>query len=156
MSEAASRSEVRREGGQPRRPLVVLVLSVLGALVSAYLVYEHFTSATRFACPETGGVNCVKVTTSEYSVFLGVPIAVLGLGFFLAMTAMSWPSLWRRPVLRGGRLVASVVGVLFVLRLVWVELFRIDAICLWCTAIHVIVVVLFAVLAVDAALTPRA
>jgi uncharacterized membrane protein len=38
--------------------------------------------------------------------------------------------------------------------LVWAELFRIDAICLWCTAVHVITVVLFGVLVFAAALTP--
>ncbi len=34
------------------------------------------------------------------------------------------------------------------------ELFRIDAICLWCTVVHALTVALFAVLALGAALRP--
>jgi uncharacterized membrane protein len=44
------------------------------------------------------------------------------------------------------------VGAVFVLYLVWVELFRVDAICLWCTAVHVVTVALFAVIAFGSAL----
>ncbi len=50
------------------------------------------------------------------------------------------------------RLATVSLGALFVLYLVWVELFRVDAICLWCTAVHVLAVALFAVVAVASAL----
>jgi uncharacterized membrane protein len=141
---------------QPGRRLgsAVLLVSLAGLLVSCYLVYEHFTSSTSFACPETGTVNCVKVTTSTYSTFAGVPVAVLGLAFYLAMVAASLPRFWSSPRLRRGRLVAAAGGVVFALYLVWAELFRIDAICLWCTGVHAITLVLFALLAVDVALAP--
>ncbi len=132
----------------------VLLLSAAGTLVSGYLVYEHFTSSSSFACPETGTVNCVKVTTSTYSTFSSVPVAVLGLLFFLAMTAASLPRFWPNPVLRRVRLAAGAGGVVFALYLVWAELFRINAICLWCTGVHTITVVLFALLAIDQALAP--
>jgi uncharacterized membrane protein len=132
------------------------LLSVAGVLVSSYLVYEHFTSSSSFACPETGTINCVKVTTSSYSTLAGVPVALLGLGFFLAMTVASVPRLWSNPVLRRARLYAAGVGVVFVLYLVWAELFRINAICLWCTAVHVLTVAVFALLALDQALSPPA
>jgi uncharacterized membrane protein len=45
-------------------------------------------------------------------------------------------------------------GVLFVVYLVWAELFRIDAICLWCTVVHVVTVALFAVIVLAVALRP--
>ncbi len=151
-SEEAAERTTGHPGG--RLGLAVLLLSAAGVLVSCYLVFEHYSSSSSFACPETGTINCVKVTTSTYSTFAGVPVAVLGLGFFLAMTAASLPRFWSIPVLRPARLLAAAVGVVFVLYLVWAELFRIDAICLWCTAVHVITVVLFGLLAVDQALTP--
>jgi uncharacterized membrane protein len=47
-------------------------------------------------------------------------------------------------VLDGLRVAGAVVGVLSVIYLVWVELFRVDAICLWCTAVHVASVALLA------------
>ncbi len=53
------------------------------------------------------------------------------------------------------RLAGALAGVAMVVYLVFVELFEIDAICLWCTAVHVLTVVMFgAVLWMDA-LTPR-
>jgi uncharacterized membrane protein len=137
-------------------PWTTLLLSVAGLLVAAYLTYEHFTAATTLACPDTGAVNCVKVTTSEYSRALGIPVAVLGVCFFAAMTVLTLPGLWRTPARWPGRVrVAAVtVGVAFVCYLVWAELFRIDAICLWCTVVHALAVLLFALIVIRQALTP--
>jgi uncharacterized membrane protein len=42
-----------------------------------------------------------------------------------------------------------------VVYLVWAELFRIDAICLWCTVVHALTIALFAVLALGVALQPQ-
>ncbi|GAA0589479.1 vitamin K epoxide reductase family protein [Kribbella sandramycini] len=137
-------------------PWLVLTLSVLGVVVSAYLTYEHFTAGTTLACPETGVVNCMKVTSSKYSELLGIPVAVLGLLFFVGMTALSLPALWRTPSPWPSRLrLAGVVtGVVFVLYLVWAELFRINAICLWCTVVHGLTLVLFALVVIRIALPP--
>jgi len=145
MAEAGAQAVVRPA------PRAALVLAVVGLLISAYLVYEHLSPATSFACPESATVNCVKVTTSAYSSFLGVPVAVLGLLFYVAITALllPLPALGTRAVARL-RLVMAALGVVFVLYLLWAELFRIDAICLWCTAVHVVTVALFGVLAYDA------
>lgn len=133
---------------------VALVMSLAGLAAAGYLTYEHFTAATTLACPDTGAINCVKVTTSSYSRVLGIPVAVLGVGYFAAMTFLCLPSVWRAsgPGIARMRLALSGVGLLFVLYLIWVELFRVDAICLWCTAVHALTVLLFATLAVGRAL----
>jgi uncharacterized membrane protein len=131
-------------------PVTTLTLSVLGLAVAAYLTFEHFTSSTTLACPETGVVNCAKVTTSSYATVLGMPVAVLGLVFFVAMVALCLPAAWRAtsPWLRRGRVAAVSVGAVSVLYLVWVELFAVNAICLWCTAVHVLTLCLFAVVTI--------
>jgi uncharacterized membrane protein len=135
-------------------PIVSLALAFAGLLVAGYLTIEHFTASTTLACPETGVVNCTKVTTSEQSKVLGIPVAVLGLAFFAPMVVACLPKLWRdqRPAVRYGRLGLAGLGVLFVFYLVYAELFVIDAICLWCTAVHVLTVALFAVIAFGSAL----
>jgi uncharacterized membrane protein len=138
----------------PRRavtPLEVtaLVIAVLGICVAGYLTYEHFTSSTSLACPETGVVNCAKVTTSSYSAVFGIPVALLGLLFFVAMTVLSIPAVKRTPVGGTLRLAASAGGVAFVFYLVWAELFQLNAICLWCTGVHVLTIALFAVVVFD-------
>lgn len=125
--------------------IIGLVISVAGLGVSAYLTYAHYTSASSLACPDTGLINCAKVTTSSYSHIFGLPVAVLGLAFFAAILPLQLPAAWRSTwaPLRLARLGATVVGVGMVLWLLYVELFRLDAICLYCTAVHALTILLF-------------
>ena len=130
----------------PRWPGVVgTIASVAGLGVAGYLTYEHFTSSSTLACSDNGVVNCLKVTTSSYSAVAGVPVAVLGLVFFAVILVLQLPSMWRRPdpAVRLGRLAWAVVGLCTVLYLLYAELFAIDAICLWCTSVHVLTLALF-------------
>lgn len=133
-------------------PPASLALAVLGLAVSAYLTYEHFTGSTTLACSASGTVNCLKVTTSAQSRVVGVPVALLGLLFFAAIVPLMLPRLWADRRMSRLRIGAIAVGVVFVLYLVYAELFEIGNICLWCTAVHVITVGLFAVTVFGSAL----
>lgn len=121
------------------RSALALLLSLGGLGVSVYLTVDHFAKI-RLACSESGVVNCQKVTTSAQSHFLGVPVAVLGLAFFVAMTALNVPAAWRAADRRVhlARLALGLAGIAFVLYLVAAELLIIGNICLWCTSVHVI------------------
>jgi uncharacterized membrane protein len=139
--------------------LSTLALSLCGLGVSVYLTVAHYTAPAVLACPDTGVINCEKVTTSPESVVFGIfPVAVLGLAFFLFMTAVNSPWAWRAdwPVLRWARLGSLIAGVVFVLYLIYTELFTLDAICLWCTSIHVITFLLFALVVPAATARPEA
>jgi uncharacterized membrane protein len=126
----------------PRSAYVSLVLAVIGLGISIYLTYEHYTGNKSLSCPNTGKVNCAKVTTSQWSHIGGVPVAVFGLIFFVGMTVLCLPWLWRFPQLDALRVLGVVAGIGSVLYLVWIELFKVDAICLWCTGVHVITLLL--------------
>ncbi len=134
-------------------PVTALTLVIAGLAVSGYLTVEHYTASTTLACPEHGVINCQKVTTSAQSAVFGIPVALLGLLFFAAMVPLNLPALWRSPLpaLRWGRALFALVGVGFVCYLVYAELFILNAICLWCTAVHVLTVALFAVIALGTA-----
>jgi uncharacterized membrane protein len=108
----------------------------------------HYTDPAALACPDTGIVNCTLVTTSSWSVLLGVPLAVLGVVWAVVMASLTVPWAWRvrAPWVDAARLVVSGAGAATVVYLVYVELFRIGAICLWCTAMHVTAVCLFGVI----------
>jgi uncharacterized membrane protein len=123
--------------------------------VSAYLTAAHYTSAARLACPEHGTVDCAKVTTSSYAVQHGAPLAVLGLAFFAVALVLQAPRMWARPErsLRAARVAVATVGAATVVWLLWVELFRLDAICLYCTAVHVVAIALFALTGIGTAVT---
>jgi uncharacterized membrane protein len=150
---ASEAPELDRRLVQPWVPVASLALAAVGLAVAVYLTIEHFTASTTLACPDTGALNCLKVTTSQQSKLLGIPVAVLGLVHFAAMAAASLPALWqsKAPWIRYGRLALAAIGVLFVFYLVFAELFTLDAICLWCTAVHVLAVALFGVVAIGTA-----
>ncbi len=124
-----------------------LGLSLAGVAIASYLTVTHYTDPAALACPDTGVVNCTLVTTSPESVVLGVPLAVLGLVWAVAMAALCTPWAWhaRAAWVDRARLIGSGAGAAMVVYLVYTELFRIGAICLWCTAMHVTAVSLFAV-----------
>jgi uncharacterized membrane protein len=121
------------------------VVSIAGLGIAGYLTYEHYTGSSTLACSDKGIVNCLEVTTSTYSKVAGVPVAVLGLVFFVVMLVLQLPAMWNRPeaAIRRARMAWAVIGLGTVVYLLYTELFRIDAICLWCTAVHVLTFVVF-------------
>jgi uncharacterized membrane protein len=118
-----------------RWQLAALALSVAGVGVSIYLTVLHFIGFAP-ACPVTGPVNCEAVLNSPYAVIAGtnIPTSAAGVVWF-AFSAV----LWTRPV--GFVQVAwALIGAVTVLYLVFIEIVRLGAICLWCTTAHVLVV----------------
>lgn len=128
-------------------PVASLVLALAGVAVSGYLTIAHYTSASILACSSSGLVSCELVTTSAESVFLGIPVALLGLAWFVGMSVLCVPAAWRSTDRRVHllRLTASVLAIAFVLWLIYAELVIIGAICLWCTVAHVLAFGLFAI-----------
>lgn len=135
-----------------------LVLVAGGLAVSIYLTITHYTTHVRLACSASGVIDCQKVTTSPQSFIAGVPVAVLGVAFFVVAAVLCLPAAWRSPspAVRYARIGWAVAGVVMVVRLVYAELFQIDAICLWCTVVHAVSVLLFAVVLVGEALAVQA
>jgi len=121
----------------PRIQLAALLVSVAGIAVSMYLTALHYAGVAP-ACPATGPINCEAVLSSSYAVIAGtsVPTSMLGIVWF-GVSAVLWTQ-------RFGwtQLAWSGAGMLAVLYLVFLEIVRLGTICLWCTATHVLVVVL--------------
>jgi uncharacterized membrane protein len=124
-------------------------LALAAVAVSSYLTIAHFTTTAVLACSGSGAIDCARVTTSAQSRFLGMPVAVLGLAWSIAIAATCTLSAWRSPAawIRVARLVLAVTGIAFVLWLVFAELFVIRAICLWCSVMHVLTFALFVLVA---------
>ena len=134
--------------------LVTWALSIAGLGVSTYLTITHYDSSIPLACSDTGTINCSLVTHSAESMVFGVfPVAVLGLAFYVFMAVATSPWAWRLkfPALTWIRLASVIVGIGFVLYLVYTELFTLDAICLWCTSVHALTFLLFVLIVGGAA-----
>jgi uncharacterized membrane protein len=119
------------------RSLAVLA-SLAGVAVSIYLTVLHFQGVVP-GCPLTGPINCDAVLTSRYAVVAGtsMPTSALGILWFGVMGAL-WIGGWRRAIY-----LWSGAGFVFVVALVFVEIVLVGAICLWCTAAHVLVLAQF-------------
>ncbi len=130
------------------QPIATLLLSVAGLGVSVYLTITHFDTHLTLACPKTTTFNCETVTTSAQSHIAGIPVAVLGLAFFVPMIALCLPAAWRSGDRRVhlARLALSITGVGMIIYLIIAELFLIKAICLWCSSVHLITFILFVII----------
>jgi uncharacterized membrane protein len=145
-------------------PLATFVLSLYALGASVYLTITHFDTHITLACSDKGLVNCAEVTTSPQSMVFGIiPVAVIGLAYYVFMAVLNSPWVWRlqqtgsdqvAKILRYTRLGAIVAGMGFVLYLVFAELIQIGAICLWCTSVHVATFLIFALIVFYTSLSP--
>jgi uncharacterized membrane protein len=121
-----------------RWQLLALAAGIAGLIISIYLTAVHYAGVP-LACPANGTINCEAVLSSRYAVIAGtnVPTSAAGIVWF-AISAL----LWTR---RAGRiqLAWSVAGMVTVLFLVYVEIVQLGAVCIWCTAAHVLVLLIF-------------
>ena len=61
---------------------VLLIFLLIGLADASYLTFAHFTN-TQLYCSNSGIINCQAVTTSKFSTVIGIPIALLGLVWFI-------------------------------------------------------------------------
>lgn len=116
--------------------LVVVAAALAGLGVSVYLTIVHANSGA-LVCSSSGLVNCERVLASGYGTILGTPIPTSAAG--ILWFALSGGLALAR--LRSAQLAWSALGLLTVLYLVYVEIDLVGALCVWCTAAHVLVLI---------------
>jgi uncharacterized membrane protein len=146
-------AETATAGPPPWLQWTTWILSLAGLADSIWLTIVHYNTSVTLICPANSTINCEKVITSPQSIVFGIPVAVLGLAFYMFLAVANSPWVWRMtwPPIRYARVGSMVAGILFVLYLVYTELFTIRAICLWCTSVHVITFALFVLIVFSAA-----
>ncbi len=121
---------------------VVIILSVIGIIVSLYLVQSHFalSSAGSF-CDVSDTVSCSLVNSSVYSTLLGVPVALFGVFWFLILGLMAQRAK-KNKLLLSPLVSWNILGILFVIYLIIAEII-LRALCPLCTVVHVITLITF-------------
>ena len=112
-----------------------LTLGLVGIVDGVYLALESVNSSIPLYCPTIGIVSCGTVTSSTYSRLGGVPVAFLGLAWFVVMVAILAAN---RPPLNLVMIPLWFVGLVGVGYLVFIEQFVIHSICPYCTLAHVL------------------
>ena len=69
--------------------MVVSVLSLIGIFVAVYLLLWKVGVLGELSCTTSG---CETVQTSEYSDFLGLPVALYGTGGFVSLFVSDFES----------------------------------------------------------------
>ena len=148
-----------------RTLLLAFALLGLGASVTSSDVhYQMLTDPTYTSfCDVSATVSCTQAYLSRYGSLMGVPVAILGVIFFVVVGLMVAFAPKPRPTPAGkkgraaeaagvaGENVAayvfalSAIGLVFTLYLAWASLFQLRALCLLCAVTYVAVVGLFVV-----------
>lgn len=122
------------------------VAGVAGLVISAYLTIVHY-SALPLVCTTTGVISCERVLSSPYSVIVGsgLPTSAAGIVWFSVSAGLAAVQVTgrRSPAIARWHLLWSAVGLATVIYLVFVEIVRLGAICLWCSSAQALVVVTF-------------
>lgn len=123
-----------------------LVCVIVGLVASVAATWVHFQVAStpgyESFCNVNDTLSCTQAYQSAYGRLFGVPVAVLGAGYFLGLLALV--TLGRsNDALASYLLALSLVGLGFVLYLGWATLFVLGTLCLLCLATYVAVIGLF-------------
>jgi uncharacterized membrane protein len=128
------------------RRMGLAVIALCGVLLAAYLTLHHFGIIGTLAC---GTGSCEQVQTSKWASFLGIHVAIWGLLYYVLLFAVSLAGAHERfsddPRMSLALLGLTGWGVLFTAWLIYLEFFRIHAICRWCMGSAAIVAVLFVI-----------
>ncbi|MDO8483909.1 MAG: vitamin K epoxide reductase family protein [Candidatus Limnocylindrales bacterium] len=142
MNVLTERSPARRLFGV-HPGLILAVLDVVGLAIASYLSVVELAGSVPVCGPIKG---CEEVALSEYNRIGGVPVAVFGVGLSLILLtfAVAW---WKTDLY--GLLLAhyglSLAGVIFEVYFLYLQVFVIHAVCIWCTSYGLSLILRFVV-----------
>jgi uncharacterized membrane protein len=117
--------------GARRVAMFIALLAAAGIVDSAVSLKNHYAKDKSAFCDINETLNCDIVNRSQFSVFLGVPVAAIGL---LGYSALLLLATWRRehpqtPLLL---LVGATAGLGFALYLTYIEKYILGVYCILC------------------------
>jgi len=130
--------------------MILATLALIGVFVSTYLTLYKLGYIGELKCAVG---SCETVNTSRWATFFGLPVAAWGLGFYVSALLLAMLSVQERNADSRAFSVAFVAltgwGVVFSGWLTYLELFVINAICIWCVTSACIVAIMFLVSVAD-------
>jgi len=123
--------------------IIIFIAGLAGLADGIYLTIEHYSSAV---VPCTIFNGCGAVLNSPYANIGPIPMSLFGLVFYLAMltlTILSWknPKKWLKKLW-----LLSLIAFAFTLYLIYLQIFIIHALCIYCLASATMVTMMFLLL----------
>lgn len=122
---------------------ILIGLAIIGLLVSIYMTIYKITDNDAM-CIGSGG--CSVVNASRYSEVNGIPVALIGVGGYAVILALLFLERKTGFFQENGTLMLfgiSLVGFLFTLYLIFVEIKLIHALCPFCLTSQAVMTVIF-------------
>jgi len=122
---------------------IILALAIVGVLDAGYLSWEHYANVIP-PCSTNIFIDCGAVLRSKYSIVFGIPLAVYGLLYYVILSVAGLYTLITNK--RVGKyliVIFSTIGLLVSTYLMYLQLFVIGSICLYCTGSALINITLF-------------
>lgn len=113
------------------------VLAGIGIILASYLFYSYLAPTPPGWCDINSTVNCNAVTKGPLAEFLGVPVSLVGLIGYITILYAS--------IMRFKKLHLFMVsfGMVFCLRLTYLEIFAEKVFCPVCGACQLVMLILF-------------
>ena len=136
--------------------MIIAALALCGLGVATYLALYKLGYIGTLAC---GAGGCETVQLSRWATLLGLPVAVWGVGFYVALFAVALLGTTERfvdePWVSHALLALTGWGVVFSAWLTYLELYVINAICIFCVVSAILVTVIFLVSVLEWRARPR-
>jgi uncharacterized membrane protein len=124
--------------------MIIAALALAGVGLATYLAMYKLGYIGTLAC--TVG-SCETVNLSKWSTFIGIPVAVWGVGFYVVLFLVALLGTTERFVneawVSHALLLLTGWGVLFSGWLTYLELYVIHAVCMFCVISAILVCLLF-------------
>ena len=129
---------------------LILALSLAGILVSGWLLSTHIKFSTGSAqltesclvpAPGTSNEGCATIAVSQYSDVLGVPLAAIAMGFYFALSFLSFwamrnPQASYEAIHVGFAL--STLSILVTVTMAYISRFVVQSFCIGCSMLWLI------------------
>jgi uncharacterized membrane protein len=113
----------------------VMGLALVGVLLALYLHYEYAVQETFGVCDINATFTCDAVTKGRLALFYGVPVSLIGLAGYVVIF---FSSLLRKAKLA---FAMTVFGMLFCLRLMFLEIFVEQVLCIICIGCQTVMLI---------------
>jgi uncharacterized membrane protein len=115
----------------------VMNFALFGVLLALYLYYEYLVQDTFGVCDINAVLNCDPITKGNLSELFGIPVALIGLVGYITIFVSTFFRKFKLAFFM------AVFGLLFCLRITFLEIFVENVLCPVCMACQIVMIIEF-------------